>query len=506
MNNANRVIFNSIVLYAKIIINIFIALFSVPIVMHALGKSDFGLYNLVAGVIGLLAFLRSSMTISTQRFISVAIGENHVDRINSIYNTSIVLHIIIGIIIVAFLELFSLFIFDGFLNIESDRVSAAKIVYQFLVVTTFLEVACVPYEGVINAKEDMLTFSIVGIASAILKLILALYLMICGFDRLIMYGLGMAIISLLTITTYIVFTRIKYKELIVRYDKYFDKKVLKELFGFTSWNTFGSIALLGRNQGVAIILNKFFGTVLNASYGVANQVNGVMGYFSNSFHKAINPQLMKSHGQGDNERMIRLAMASSKFSVLVMAALTVPLIVEMPYILKIWLKTPPVYTAELCSWILILSMVNQYSAGLMSSISSTGKIMKYQIIMSILIITNIPLSYITLKLGFPPYYCTIGFVVIEVISLCVRIIMARSLVGLTITGFINDVVKPTFISILIPLIPTYLCHIHMEVSLMRTITIFGLFISLFVLTTWHCSLNPNEKMIFSTIFNKIKRK
>lgn len=506
MNNANRVIFNSAVLYAKILINVAISLVSVPIIMHALGNSDYGLYSLVAGVIGLLAFLKSAMAVSTQRFISVAIGENKIDKINGIYNTSLALHLIIGAFIVVVFELFALFMFDGFLNIEHGREGAAKVIFQFLVVTTFLEIACVPYEGVMNAKEDMLTFSIIGIVSAVFKLLLALYLRICPFDRLIIYGLGMAIISMATVTTYVLFTRIKYKEFKFDLKKYFDKNAMKEILGFTGWNTFGAVALVGRNQGVAIVLNRFFGTVLNAAYGVANQVNGVMSYFSNSFHKAITPQLMKSYGSGDENRMIKLAFISSKFSVLVMAVLAVPLIVEMPYILKLWLTTPPEYTVELCRWILILSLVNQFSVGLMNSISASGKIRNYQITMSALILSNIPVSYLVLKAGLPPYYCTIGFVIIEVISFVVRLFMSHKIVGIDINEFLKKVVLPILICVTLSLIPSSICHILMPTNIMRTIVVFFVYIIFFVILVWFISLQDFERNILSNIVNKITKK
>ena len=503
MNNANRVVFNSAVLYAKIIINVAISLISVPIIMHALGNSDYGLYNLVAGVIGLLAFLKSAMTVSTQRFISVAIGEGKTEKINGIYNTSLILHFIIAVIIVVLFELFAFFMFDGLLIIEPGRETAAKVVYQFLVITTFLEIACVPYEGVMNAKEDMLAFSIIGIVSAILKLLLAIYLRVCGFDRLIMYGLGMAVISLTTVLTYILFTKAKYKELQFYPQKYFDKPVMKEILGFTGWNTFGAVALVGRNQGVAIVLNRFFGTILNAAYGVANQVNGVMGYFSNSFHKAITPQLMKSHGQGDDDRMIRLAIISSKFSVLVMAVLAIPLIIEMPFILKLWLGSPPEYTAELCQWILILTLVNQYSTGLMNAISASGKIMKYQIVMSVLILSNVPISYMVLKIGLPPYYCTIGFVVVELLSLIARVIMAHQIVEIRIKDFVLGVITPTLLCIILALVPTVLFHSFISEGFLRTVVVFLVFVTCFSFAAWRFSLLPSEKSVISNLYNKV---
>lgn len=506
MNNANRVVFNSAVLYAKIAINIVISLVSVPIIMHALGNSDYGLYSLVAGVIGLLAFLKSAMTVSTQRFISVAIGENKIEKINRIYNMSLLLHLVIGVVIVLVFELFALFMFDGFLNIEPDREEAAKIIYQFLVVTTFLEIACVPYEGVMNAKEDMLAFSIIGVVSAIFKLILALYLKICPFDRLVAYGLGMSIISLCTVTTYVFFTRIKYKEFTLDFKRYYDKEVMMEILGFTGWNTFGAIAVVGRNQGVAVVINKFFGTILNAAYGVSNQVNGVMSYFSYSFNKAIAPQLMKSYGSGDNSRMIKLAYITSKFSYIVMAFFTVPLIVEMPYILKLWLGAPPDYAIELCQWMLIVSLINEYSIGLMNAISASGNIRRYQIIMSILLLTNVPLSYIVFKMGFPPFYCAIVFVIVEIVSLAARLTMSQDLVGINVKGFIHEVIKPTLICTVLAFVPVLICHMFMESNLIRVVVVFAVFIVSYALATWYFSLSEVEKNVLGDLYSKILRK
>ena len=502
-NNANRVIFNTAVLYGQIVINMVISLVSVPLIMHALGASDYGLYNLIAGVIGMLSFLNASMTVSTQRFLSVSLGEKNQEKSNRIYNNSLVLHLGLGLILVVLFEACTLFLFDGFLKIEPDRIGTAKIIYQFLVLTTFLTIISVPYGAVMNAKEDMLIFSVIGITDAVLKLLLALYLSHCPVDRLIVYGAGMALISFFTLMFNRLYVRFKYSEFKKNMRKYSDKETLKEQIGFMGWNTFGSIAMIGRNQGVAIVMNQFFGTVLNAAYGVANQINGVLGHFAQTFTKAINPQLMQSEGKGDRQRLIRISLISSKFSVLVLALFMWPLIIEMPYVLKLWLTTPPEYTLRLSQMILLYSLVHMYSNGLMSSIQATGKIRNYQITMGLLLLTNVPVSYVLLKLGYPPYYATAGFVVIEIISLVVRMFMAQKLVGLEVSLFIKKVIVPTLITMAISIVVCLVPHYLMPSSFIRLVIVCAVYAIAYCALVWFVSLNGDERNIFANLFRKI---
>ena len=213
---------------------------------------------------------------------------------------------------------------------------------------------------------------------------------------------------------------------------------------------------------------------------------------------------MKSHGEGHDERMLKLAMISSKFSVIVMAFFSVPLVIEMAFVMNVWLINPPDYTVELCNWILILSLLSQYSIGLMNSISATGQIKKYQLVMSVLILLNVPISYVLLKLGYPPYFCTIGFVLIELISLVVRIIMAHSIVGINIKDFIGKVIKPTIICITLSFLPAYAVHFFLPYGILRTIIVFISFMTIFLITAWLIALEEYEKKVILNLMYKIK--
>lgn len=502
MNSSKRVMFNSIVLYIKIIITMLISLVSVPMILHALGKSDYGLYNLVAGIIAMLAFLNSSMAITTQRYLSVAIGEKNLDKLNNIYNVALILHLGIGLIIVALFEICALFLFDGTLNIEPERIQAAKIIYQFIVVSTFFTIISVPYTAVMNAKENMLTFSIIAIIDSLLKLGLAFYLGRCPFDRLIVYGGGVALISFLSMFFYRIYVKVKYKEFKVNFMTYYSKESLIQMLGFTGWNTLGAVAMIGRNQGIAIIFNLFCGTIANAAYGIANQINGVLGYFSTTFQKALNPQLMQSEGMHNRTRLIRISMISSKYSVWVIALFAIPLIMEMPYVLKIWLKDVPEYTLRLSQLILVLSIVYQYSVGLMSSIQAVGRIRNYFIVMSVLILLNLPICYFLLKLGSPLYYCLIVFIVLEFISLIVRLLMANKLVGIKVVDFVKSVVFPTSLSMIISLVISLPCHLLMKESFFRLITVCLIYLIVYIVIAWFFVFDKEVKQSVLAVTNR----
>ncbi len=502
MNHTQKVMFNSIVLYTKIIITMLISLVSVPMILNALGKSDYGLYNLLAGVISMLSFLNSSISITTQRYLSVAIGENNKDKLNVIYNVSLVLHLVVGLVIVLLFEICYMFLFDGFLNIEPERIHAAKVVYQFIVASTFFTIISVPFGAVMNAKENMLAFSIIAIIDSVLKLLLAFYLSRCPFDRLVVYGGCIALISFMNVLFNQIYVRIKYKEFNISLIKYFSKEYFFKMLGFSGWNTMGAVAMIGRNQGIAVIFNLFCGTVANAAYGIANQINGVLGYFSSTFQRALNPQLMQSEGMNNRTRLIRIALTSSKYSVWVIALFAIPLIIEMPYVLKLWLKDVPEYTLRLSQLVLVLAIVYQHSVGLMSSIQAVGKIRNYFITMSILILLNLPICYFILKNGFPLHYCIVVFIIIEFISLITRLFMAHKIVGIRIKDFVMKVFLPNILCIIAGGLVAMIFHFLMEESFLRVVFVSMSYLFVYLVIAWCFVFDIQIKRIVLSIKNR----
>ena len=490
MKAAAKVAFNTAVLYTKIIVSMAIALVSVPLVLKALGASDYGLYNLVAGVVAMLSFLNNSMT-----------GTNDAEKVNIIYNTSFWLHLLLGIAVVVILECAAPFI--SRLNIEPDRVGVAQIIYQFLVLSTFSKILSVPFDAIINAHEDMLTFSVIELIDSLLMLALAFGLQYVLFDKLIFYGIGVLFIALLTFFMKYIWTRIAYKRFKIELRKYRAQLQTKDMFGFAGWNLFGGLAIIGRNQGVAIVINMFMGTVANAAYGVAHQINGALGHFSSTFQKAINPQLMKSEGMNNRERLLRISYISSKFSVLALCFFAIPLIVEMNDVLSIWLKDNiPPDTVQLSCCVILLSIAYQFSTGIMSAIQAVGNIRNYQITMGVIILLNVPLSYFIIKAGYPIYYATACFVVLEIISFFIRLYFGKKLVGMPPVAFWEKVIRPVLLITVVPLLICLLPHYLIESMWGRLIITSVVYGVIYLVLVWFLAFEQEQRM---RIISKIRK-
>lgn len=505
MNTTSKVVFNTVFLYGRLVISIAISLVSVPIILRALGSSDYGLYNLVAGVVSMLSFLTSAMTVSSQRFLSVTMGTKNIEKIDRVYNVSFFIHLLLALLVAAVFEVGAYFISD--LNIPQERLGIAKIIYQLLIINTFINIIRVPFEALINAHEDMHVFSVIGLIDSFLKLGVALSLIYISYDKLIFYGLGVLLISVFTFFMIYIWVRHKYKNYSIKISKFINVSLLKEMTGFAGWNLFGGIAVVGRNQGVAVIINLFLGTIANAAYGIANQINGALSEFSAVLPKALNPQLMKSEGMNDRGRLIRISLISSRVSVLAFSIFAIPLILEMDIVLNFWLGSDfPPYTKELSQCILLFTLLNQFSNGLMSAIQAIGKIRNYQITMGLIILFNIPIAYFVLELGYPIYYVTVGFILLELISLIVRIFMTKQIVGLNILDYLKSVVYPALIiiggSTLTALIP----YTIITEGFMNIVIVCSIYLLTFVVLCYFFAFDniQQRKDLMSNIIKRIR--
>lgn len=502
MQTKTRVILNTAVMYVKAIITMLISLVTVPLILKALGHSDYGLYQLIGGVIAMLSFLNSSMTVSTQRFMSVSMGENDADKLNTIYNVGFVLHLLISVLILFLLEAFKPLIFSGFLNIESDRMFAAQIVYQILIISTILTVLSVPFNAALNAHENLTVFALIEIIDSLLRLLLAFVLIYSPIDRLVFYSIGMGIVAVVVFTMKFLYVRYKYKYLVLKPRRYFDKKQFSKMFGFAGWNTMGSMALIGRNQGISVVLNVFYGTIINAAYGIANQVNSLMNYLSQTLQQAINPQLMRSEGMKDRERMMRISYISCKYSVLIICLPAIPLIIEMPYVYKLWLNNIPPYSVVLTQLVLVLTIVSQYSSGIQSAIQSVGRVRSYYITVSLLLLLNVPLSYFILRAGYPPYYTVVCFIGVEIVTLITRLIFVKKYVGIEIKKYFFEVVFPTVITMVVSSVPAFFIYTTMTESFGRLVLVCSIYAISYVTLAWFLVLDTEQKKYLQSMIGK----
>lgn len=442
MKTTVRIFYNTVALYVKMFVTTAISLYLTRVVLNALGTDDFGLYSLIGGVIVLLSFLNSALMISTQRYLSVAMGEDELQKVKNIYTSSVIIHWGFCVILVIILEFCSLFLFDGFLNIQVSRMDAAKIVYQLMVFSTVITVIGVPYNSVINANEDLWYFAVVETITAIFKIgILVVFYFSIG-DALITYTLWMFIVSVLNFLLKYIWCKKKYQECKLNiYSWSSNKKTIKEMLSFTGWNAFGSLALIGRNQGVAVLLNIFWGTGINAVYGIANQVNGQLIYFSTMMTTSMAPQIMKSKGEGNNSRMLKLSFLTSKTAFFLSAIFAIPLLIEFPFVLKLWLKTVPDYVEVYCSLMVFMFLVMQLYPGITRAIQACGKIKWYQILTSVFLLLPIPCGVLLYKMGYPNYAVVYAMIVSQVLQMVIAVVLAKKLVKLDSTLFVLYVLK-----------------------------------------------------------------
>jgi Na+-driven multidrug efflux pump len=449
------------------LITVFISLYSTRLVLNALGAQDYGIFNLVGGVIAMLSFLNMAMTISTQRYMSFHIGSGDTEKLKAVFNSSILLHFIMGITLVAVFEIVGMYAFDHVLNMPAERVGTAKTIFHFMVVSTFFTIASVPYDATLISRENMFLIAVLGIFEGLAKLAIAVSLHYTSKDKLVMYGALMAGLTVVMLLFKRIYCSIKYKESKVQVRKYYDKGLLKEMFSYAGWNMFGAGSVVARNQGLAMILNVFFGAIINAAYGIANQVNAQLTYFSVTMLQSLNPQIIKSEGSGDRPRMLRLTMVASKFSFLLLSFFAIPVIMEAPFILKMWLKNVPEHTVILCRLIIVVSLINQLTQGIQVAIQSVGKIKVYQMVVSAIVIFNLPVAYFALKAGAPPYAVLLGAMCMEVVAVGYRIFAASRITGLSIPEYLYKVVFKAILPVSIAAALSFLPQLFMDEGLVR---------------------------------------
>lgn len=420
MNHGTKVISNTGILYIRIFFTICISLFSTRWILQALGHEDFGLYNLIAGVISLFSFLNIAMSASTQRFLSYSIGEKNSSVLSDIFYYSLVLHFITGVIIIILFEIGGYILIKFYLIIPSHKIYLAFFILHCLTICSFITIITVPFNATLNAHEDIKVFAFANIIDSLLKFCLAWFLLYYAGNRLKLYAILIILITLLSSSIIIIYCKRHYNEVNFYFRPITNYNYFKQITAYSFWIILGAICGIGRGQGIAILLNSFFGVTINAAYGITNQVNNQVSFFSGTILRAIRPQIISSEGSGNRERMIRLSYTACKFSFILLSLIIIPLYIHLEYILKLWLNDVPQYTISFCRLILIVTLINQITAGLFIANESIGKIKYYQIATSLLDLLILPIGYILLKYNYPPQSVFWGLIFIEIISIFVR--------------------------------------------------------------------------------------
>lgn len=508
MRASHKVLINSITLYSKIIISILVGLYLTRIVLDVLGVEDFGIYNLIAGVIAILVFIESALMASSQRYISIALGEKNIEKCKSFFVSSIIIHIIIGVVIFLILEICGLFLFDGFLNIPQERLEIAKIIYQLMILSTLITICGVPFNAVINSYEDIWYFGLIQIGCNLLRFGVIFAFDIINCDALLLYTLWMMGATAIGVVCSIVWCRKKYgicKNVNFSFSK--NRQSIKDMFGFAGWNTLGSFAIVARNQGVSIVLNVFFGPAINAVYGIAYQVNGQLSSFSNTTTIALTPQIVKSQGEGNYDRMRILSVFACKVAFIFSAIFAIPFLIELPIILRIWLKDVPEYAELYCQQTLIMFLITELYPGLSRGIQAVGKIKWREITASIVIVLPLLVGTILFQCGYPHYYILYMINIAQAISMLVTVAFSKYLFHLNVKSYLGFVAKTILLFFFILIIGHYADSMFsMTNDWVRILVVSGIVDTIFCVLYFIICLNTIEKNMLMNMFRSILSK
>lgn len=393
-----RIAKNTIFLYIRMLFVLIVTLYTTRIVLNELGIEDYGIYNIVCGFVALFGFLNTSLSQAIQRFYNYELGKGDREAVSKVFNTSIVIQLLLIFLLLIIIELIGYYWFSSKLVVPDNRRDAAWIVFQFSIVSMFVNILSTPYSAMILSFERMNYYALVSITDAVLKLLVAISLSYVTFDKLIYYGSLLLMTSILNLFMYSVYCHKKFS---FRINFQFDKQLLRPMFEFSGWNIFGSFASIIKTQGTNILLNSFFGVVVNASSGIAAQISSAIQHFSLNIVLAFRPQLITAYSQGNIHRVQKMMFTMSKIGFMLVFMLSIPVILEIDYILELWLGgVVPVY-APLFSKLTIAAMIiGVFNTPITQVIQATGKIKLYQIVTSIVMCSILPVSWILFKIGY----------------------------------------------------------------------------------------------------------
>lgn len=502
-----RIIKNTFLLYMRMLLLMIISLYTSRIILNALGVVDYGIYNVVGGIVTMFSMISGSLSTAISRFLTFAIGKGNNDKLSNIFSTAVNIQLILSLVIIALAETIGLWFLNTKMVIPEERIFAAFWVYQFSILTFIVNLISIPYNATIIAHERMSAFAYISILEAIGKLTIAFCIVINPIDRLIFFALMVAILGAIIRIIYGWYCKKNFQE--TRYHFVFDKKLLSEMFGFAGWNFLGSTSMILREYGGNIIINLFCGPAVNASRAIASKVNSTVQGFITNFTMAINPQITKSYAANDFDYMFKLIYQGSRLSFYMMFFLSLPIILNAHYILQLWLSIVPNYTVSFVCLILVQAMSDILSNTIITAILATGHVRNYQIVVSSVQLLNLPISYILLRLGYAPETVIIVAIVISNIALFLRLYMIQKFIPLKIQDFITKVyLNVIIVSILSSILP-YIVNSTMEEGFKRFIIVSSIAIVNTLTIIYYIGCNKQERnfaknKIRQIIDNKIK--
>ena len=452
--NSKRIAKNTIYLYLRQILVMVVALYTSRVVLATLGEVDYGIYNVVGGVVTLFTFLNFAMACATNRFITFELGRKDYEKLNVVFSYSVLIHIVIAILILILGETVGLWFFHTQMNIPAERMHAASWVYQFSIFACMVNIMCVPYNALITSHEKMNVYAIFSIIEVVLKLVIVWVLVLFGTDKLILYAILMFCVSLLIRILNQTYTIRTFKK--VHFIRCKDRQTLKDMFGYAGWSLVGSLAVILFDQGVNVLLNIFFGPVVNAARGVSMQIKTAVVNFSNNFQQALSPQINKSYASENLLYMHTLIFAASKYTYYVMFLMALPISLLANQILSLWLVDVPDHTANFTVLVLIISILQAMGQPMSNAAGANGHIRNFQLIVGGINLSLLPVAWLILKEYPIPELVFMLHILVNIIAQIARLLIVKPMISLSLREYTRKVVLPCFgvtiLSVPVPLI------------------------------------------------------
>lgn len=499
-----RIAKNTAVLYLRMLIMMFISFYTARITLNALGVDDYGINNVVGGLVSMFSILSSSLSAATSRFMTFGLGQGDLDNLKKIFSTTINIHIILALVVVIAIESVGVWFLNHKMTIPSDRIIAANWAMQCSIAVFAIGLMSVPYNSAIIAHEKMSAFAYMTIFDATFKLIIAFGIYYYGGDKLILLSILTVIQSIIRQCIYWIYCKRKFKECV--YIRGRNKQMEKSIFSFAGWNFIGSTAALMKDQGVNIAINLFTGPSVNAARGIAMQVNGIVTQFIGGFMTALTPQITKSYAIGELERMHNLIYQGTRLSYFLFMTLSIPIFFEIENILFIWLGQVPDHTVLFARLVLILSLTEIISNTLITSQLATGNIKKYQIVVGGILFLNFPISYICLQFGLIPESTIVVAIFISQICMLARLWFLRNMIKLSAKQFIKRVYINVIAVTIIAIIPPLTCYLYIKQPSIRLYTLPLVSITASISAIYFIGCNTEEKLLVRKYAYRLKQK
>ena len=503
-DNNKRIAKNTIFLYFRMLFLLGVGLFTSRVVLSSLGAQDYGIYNVVGGFISMFTIFNAGLTTATQRFITFDLGKGNLKELRDTFSTCVIIYMMIALVILVFAEVGGVWFLENKLTIPTDRLYAARWVFQLSLITLIIGLVSTPYNALIVSHERMGAFAWISIYEALAKLAVAYQIYVTSYDKLIVYAVMLCIVQLSVRIIYNVYCNRNFKESKVIFN--FNWAKIKKIYGFTGWAMFGGLASIGFTQGLNVLLNMFFNPVVNAARGVAVQVQNIINGFVLNFQTALNPQIIKSYAKGDTSYMFKLIFASSKFSFLLLFVMSLPVMLEAETLLGLWLKEVPQYTPLFFRLIIITTMIDGISNPFMRAVDATGNIKKYQIIVGGILLMIVPVSYVVLRLGGAPYSVFIVHICMSFLAFLMRLYLVRKLINYSIMMYWKNVLSRLIVVVIISVVFSLFVRAKMEPSLIRLVAVSLISVSAVLLLSYNIALLPNERALLKNKFKSIIQK